>query len=235
VKVGLIAPKNLLEYTRFGDIHFILPQNATEFFVNENKYKMVDNGTYETGTPLDMDELVGLAQQMGANEIVLPDVINDISSTMEFVGKYAKHPKYGLKFAAVPQGFNAESFIACYLEFAKIPELDVLCFPIWLEKQLHLRPQVVNYLHSKGWLAKNKEHHLIGCDLLAELLCYPKGLIRSVDTSMPFSAALAGKYIDVFRQHEGKRCNFEYTKLTAPYLDVLRWNINKLLEVAHSV
>jgi len=230
MKVALIAPKNLLELSTLGDIHFVVPQNCDiSFFRKETKYKMLDNGSYETGKSLDIEALIELAKSISANEIVLPDKIRDMEQTVELTLEAISYKRRWLKLAAVPQGHNPSTFVECYRLFSKIDEIDVLCFPVWLEKAFHARPHVVHYILKKGFWAENKEHHLIGLDRLSELLCYPYGMIRSVDTSLPFSAAKKTFYLSTLGVFSGKRVNLSGDNVD---LSCLKFNVKKLKGIA---
>ena len=234
VKVALIAPKNLLEYTRLGDIHFIIPMNVqASFFLREKKYKMLDNGTYETGQPKDIEDLIKMAHCLNADEIVLPDIMRNRKMTTSLTMHAVRSIKpKGMKFAAVPQGADPADFIQCYRDFAKVPEIDVLCFPIWLQKAFNARPMVVNKLVKRKWLA-DKEHHLIGLDSPSELYCYTYGLIRSVDTSLPFSAGAIQYAMRDFDTFRGDRVNLEGSfTFNSTHHDYIKWNIRILLEAA---
>lgn len=230
IKVALIAPRNLLDYTRLGGMHFIVPRNADKrFFRYESMYKMLDNGTYELGEPMDIEDLLALANDLQANEIVLPDVMRNRKWTSSLTMHAVRSIKpVGMKFAAVPQGTTPADFVECYRDFAKVPEIDVLCFPIWLEKEFSARPQVVHYLLRKGYWAEDKEHHLIGLDSLSELYLYG-GVIRSVDTSLPFSAAQQQIKLPTFGRYTGPRVNLDNAII---HPELVRFNIRKLLEAA---
>lgn len=229
MKVALIAPKNLLDFTRLGDMHFITPVNASPvFFRQEKLYKMLDNGTYELGQPMNFDELLELAHRMKVDEVVLPDVMKNRGATMRLTLDSVGFKPKRMKFAAVPQGHNLASFVECYRDFAKVDNIDVLCFPIWLEKDFHARPQVIHYLWKKKYWAP-KEHHLIGLDRLSELFCYTYGLIRSVDTSLPFSAAAQGLTLSYLGEYTGPRINLVRADAHPEYI---RFNIRKLREAS---
>jgi len=234
LKVALIAPKNLLDYTRLGEMHFIVPRNANKrFFRYETMYKMLDNGTYELGEPMNIEDLIDLALSMRVDEIVLPDVMRNrkMTSALTMHAVRSIKPK-GMRFAAVPQGGSLHDFVECYRDFAKIPEIDVLCFPIWLEKIYHARPHVIWYIHRKGYWTEEKEHHLIGLDRISELFCYPKGAIRSVDTSLPFSVAFQQSTLSDLGEYTGPRVNLDNAIIHPEYV---RYNIRVLLEAASYV
>ena len=233
MKVALIAPRDLLEFSTRGDIHFIVPSIASiSFFRPEEKYKMLDNGTYEAGEPMRIENLFILARQMCADEIVLPDKLQNMKQTIKLtIGALFHNKPKRLKYAAVPQGKDPQEFLECYKLFAKRDEIDVLCFPVWLQKFFNVRPMVVNYLVKKKLLAQ-KQHHLIGLDTIGELYCYTPGLIRSVDTSLPFSAGMQGIVLDDYETYRGTRVNLNGCNPTRRNRDFINRNITRLLTVA---
>lgn len=235
MKVALIAPRDLLEFAERGDMHFIVPANARiTFFRPLEKYKMLDNGTYEAGKPVEIEELFTLARQMHANEIVLPDILRDKKATMRLTIEALEHSKpKGLKYAAVPQGKDPEEFIECYHHFSVQDEIDVLCFPIWLQKHFNARPMIINYLMKKKLFAP-KQHHLIGLDSFGELYCYTPGLIRSVDTSLPFSAGMRRIVLSDCVTYKGPRVNLAGCDPRSRQRECIDKNITRLLEVASS-
>lgn len=192
MKVALIAPEGMLNWTKHGDMHFILTNVAKKrrlwmFFKGEKKYKMLDNGVYETNFPLDPERLVRIAKLVRADEVVAPDYLmrkrETITATKEFVECYRQK---GLKICAVPQGRDPVDFIDAYRKMKRLP-VDVIAIPIWLQKLFRARPAVVGYLQKHKIWDETKEHHLLGLDEYGELYAYEKNILRSVDTSLPFS------------------------------------------------
>lgn len=234
MKVALIAPRKLLPLTQLGDMHFIIPANKSVFFIPEVKYKMMDNGTYESGQPLPIEEFLATAHQLKVDEIVLPDVIQKRLETTQLTLIFISTVTKEFKYAAVPQGNNPLEWIECYKEFAKVDEIDVLCIPIWLQKKFGCRPAVVHKLLKDREWAFNKTHHLIGLDGYGELYNYPIELIRSVDTSLPLSRAVACLNLPM-EDSRLSRIRFDLETWTIPqvFYDSAKRNIEKLLEVAH--
>jgi len=228
MKVCLIPPKNYLHYADYGDMYFIVPQNADpSFFASRRKYKILDNGTYEQGQPLDVDSLLAMAKTLQVDEIILPDVMLNKNRTVELIEGFLGTVKKTFVYAAVPQGKNLREWIECYVEFSKRPEIDVLCIPIWLQKLHGMRPGVVYYLQKKKLWSHTKDHHLIGLDSLGELYCYGSW-IRSVDTSLPFSVAQRG--LLSFLEPSGiLRVDLQFASLDEDFVFL---NIQNLLEAA---
>jgi len=183
-------------YAALGDFHFILPDVRgtviEQYYRASEKWKMLDNGTYETGQPLDAEEYVAYAKFLQADEVVAPDIIYDRKKTFEltkhFVESYSSR-KFAI--AAVPQARSPSEWIEAYTEMVKLP-VDVICIPIHLQKRFGCRPLLVKKLREKGLWNNTLQHHLLGLDNFSELKMYPPGTIRSVDTSLPFTLAYHG-------------------------------------------
>jgi hypothetical protein len=226
----------MLHWSRLGDMHFIVPENSDmDFWPQETKYKILDNGVYERGRPMKQDDFLQLARVLKVDEIVLPDVIMNRKETVKLTKEFLTTTNKEFQYAAVPQGKDPLEWIECYKDFASLPSIDVLCIPIWLQKRFGCRSAVFHKLLKDEVFSPRKEHHLIGLDGYGELLNYPYGLIRSVDTSLPFSRTAAG--LDVtFEDSAVSRVSFSNPRIVfgSDSVDLLKKNINILLEAAHS-
>jgi len=88
VKVALIAPDSMVHWTIRGSMHFILTRvidnsQLRRFYASQTLYKMLDNGVYETGFPLAGDELLQVAREVKADEVVAPDFFKQKDATFE--------------------------------------------------------------------------------------------------------------------------------------------------------
>jgi len=232
MNVALIAPKDMLFWTSLGDMAFIVPSNVRLDFDFGNMYKMLDNGTYESGKPQNTDEFVTLANKLQVDEIVLPDFIQRKDQTLMSAEEFITTVRKQWRYAGVPQGNDPLQWIECYEIMAENPDIDVLCIPIWLQKKFGCRPAVVHKLLKDNKWCFSKEHHLIGLDGYGELMCFPKSLIRSVDTSLPFSRANANLEI-TFEDSKVSRISLDKPKFEIDGNYLLNRNITKLLEIAH--
>ena len=206
MKVCLIPPDNHLEM--FADMDFILVQRYNNdvyrhFYEQSLRYKIMDNGAYESpdGLPADSETLIRVGEELQVNELIVPDVIRDYRRTLdvmrEFFETTTKSERNGFKLMAVPQAETPMGWAACYHEILNMfPEVKVIGIPIWLEKFFRMRVQTVSYLIKRGTFSTNHEHHLLGLDYYGELWGYPRGFIRSVDTSLPFSLGIDELYED---------------------------------------
>jgi len=201
MRLALIPPTPHIEMQ--ADMDFILIQRTVERTYREHyqrslNYKIMDNGVYENpqNIPENPRNIIRVAQELDVDEIILPDVIRSLRHTMirikEFFEQTTQGERNGFKLMAVPQGETPSEWTACYSNIIEeYPEIKVIGIPVWLEKVFRMRPIVVHYLLRKGYWSYSHEHHLLGLDYYGELWAYPPGIIRSVDTSLPFSRAIA--------------------------------------------
>jgi hypothetical protein len=233
MQISFIAPKSLAKYTTAGDFHFVIPQNASDFYETSRNFKMLDNGAYEGGA-INFYELIKIAEKLNVDEVVIPDVIRDAKRTMWNVYKYAKEVPDRFSIAAVPQGKTISEFLECFYEMSKLPNLCTICFPKWLGKS---RPAVIHYLQANNRLSYMFDYHLMGLDDPTELFCYKGMDIRSVDTSMPFTYAYHYKKIRLFEQLELSRVpmNLKVPAFGKTRLKYLQANFEVLRDVVERI
>jgi len=188
--VGLIPRAIKYFYlSEYGTMHFILPEakQLYMYFRKSTKFKMLDNGAYETEA-LDDDELINLAHYVDADEVVAPDIMFKGKESYERTKTFVETQSTNRRICVVPQGKDPKEFIQYYIKLAKL-EVDTIAFPIWLEKKFRARTRTYYRLRELGRIDESKSHHLIGLDDFTELTRYGKGDFRSVDTSLPFTMA----------------------------------------------
>jgi len=201
LKVCLISPDSWL-HTK-TDLHFVLAQRCLQsdvykdFYAQEDKFKILDHGIYESDM-MEFDDTMKIADEISANEIILPD---DIMNRMpiDFYEDLLDSLPKNYRYMVVPQGENPAEWRESYLELKKLP-VDTIGIPIWLHKEFRARSTIVNYMFKRGELDMSKDHHLLGLDNYWELIEYPSGIIRSVDTSLPFSMACSGEVSKWFEE-----------------------------------
>lgn len=215
MKFALIAPRSLITWTKFGDMHFIIPETAlySNFYAVETKYKILDNGVYESAKPLSTIELLLLAERMKVDEIVIPDVMFDYEKTAinaeDFFDTYSDVP---FKKMLVPQAPDPASWISAYICMTTaFPQADVIGIPKWLDGEFHCRAAVINYLlRTKRFVYK--PHHLLGVDSLSDLLHIDCSYIRSCDTSKPFTYTYHNKLLTLWSSLDLPRVDFGTAK-----------------------
>lgn len=191
MKVCLIPPDSLLH--KKMDLDFVLAhrviqsQKYSNHYPRENTYKILDNGAYERDR-MDMWDILSMASEMSADEVILPDIIMQRTPKVFYQDLIPSLPK-NYRYMVVPQGETPTDWRESYLELCDLEGIHCIGLPIWLEKEFTSRVHVILHMFRKGELNMALDHHLLGLDNYWELACYPPGLIRSVDTSLPFSMA----------------------------------------------
>jgi len=161
-----------------------------EFAKNSGGYKILDNSLIELGEAVELDRVVKAAEEISADEIILPDsflnkneTLKKVIESLEWLHAYEKAGGKKFKKMAVVHGENERDWFKCFQLINTIDYIDVIGIPKVTHK-LHSkgRPYFVNKILDKT----NKEIHLLGiwCDFTElEYIRYPKR-IRSVDSSL---------------------------------------------------
>jgi len=177
------------------DMDFVLAHRVIQsskyrnHYPEQNTYKILDNGAYESDR-MDIYDILEMANNMSADEIILPDIIME-RLPWEYYNDLIPSLPTNYNYMVVPQGRNPEEWRESYLELSALDGITAIGLPIWLNKEFGARPQVILHMFRRGELNMALDHHLLGLDNYYELVMYPPGLIRSVDTSMPFSMAFS--------------------------------------------
>ena len=150
---------------------------------NYKGYKILDNSLIENdGRALDIAKVINVAQEINADEIILPDVFHEgpatiraVEDALTEVGRVG----YKGKLMAVVHGKDTQEWFDTLAHLNNIEEIDVLGIPKVTSK-MHAagRPFFVNNILTK------KEIHLLGLWYsFSEILDYDcENKIRSMDT-----------------------------------------------------
>jgi hypothetical protein len=202
------------------DMHFVLAQRCLQsdvykdFYAQEDKFKILDHGIYESDM-MDFDDTLKIADEISAHEIILPDEIR-VNHDKEFYEDLLSTLPRNYKYMVVPQADDPYNWCMAYNDLKSL-EVDTIGIPIWLHKDFRARSTVVNYLFKQGLMDMSKEHHLLGLDNYWELIEYPSGVIRSVDTSLPFSMAWSNEQSKMFEEPaEHKRVDVDCALFSVP-------------------
>lgn len=193
MKIASIVPIANADRAFEGKYSMILAPLAQYFAPHTHKkqkgnFTILDNGVYEEGKAVDMDDLVRAAVSVGADEIILPDVIGDGDKTIDLMYESLNHIyRKGLKglwrFMAVCQGATLADFIHCFEKLDAHPWIDTIGIP-----------KVAGALTPIGragleglWKDSKKQIHLLGCyKNMIEYKAFSKPeRIRSADTCLP--------------------------------------------------
>lgn len=219
MKLGLIPPRRYEEYALYSDFHLALGiPECTLYNAYTQTYKdaaargdfvIVDNGAAE-GAELDMQYVMRWARDIKANEIVLPDHINNrertITAIERFFEGWGTDPQAWVErpfrymavihATSVRTAYNMATMLA-----DRYPQIKTLGIPRSICATIgrrQARIDVANDLASK--LTNRFQLHFLGANpnWIMELYYAAKYAphVRSMDTSAPFNYAIAGE--DVF-------------------------------------
>jgi hypothetical protein len=186
--------------------------------LDERNYIILDNGLAEDQM-VSNEKLFQRAMHYRADEIVLPDVMEDAQATLDRSADFlAEFHTEDFKFMGVLQSQgDIGSIHRCIEGFAKMPKVTALGVPRHLvDKDLFMRLQVCQLL-SDDYNRDRFEVHLLGTnskkphEIKGVANSYP--WVRSCDTSMPYNYTMAG--LDLSEAH---------TQINRPpdYFDVRR-------------
>lgn len=208
LRMALLPPPKEAAFMLRTDYQLLLPE-----FVTESKYREVvrscatrgdfmimDNGAAE-GAVLDSRQLYRMAGELGAQEVVVPDVLGDTIGTKAIARNWV--PSENFRHMIVLTGHDA----AQVLEFARfiyeeLPWVTTLGLPRLLGDWGIDRSWLTGWLGSwveEGrfelhWLGMNP-HRMWEIHAMVESAMVAK-LVRGYDTSAPFNYALLHKELE---------------------------------------
>lgn len=200
MKIAYITTKNSLkEIHKYQDILFCLApyckdEEYKNYFKSAFKYIILDNGVAEN-ILISNEELVNLAIEIKANEIIIPDIIGDYEKTKkqreEFLEKfYEKLKKNDIKIQSVIQGKTIEEYEKCLNEINGDYRIDVIGIPFRINyAQFNGKTKEENCMHNRLLFLNTfnffKPVHCLGCNLMKELKhLYYIGKVRSCDSKI---------------------------------------------------
>jgi hypothetical protein len=212
MKYALITPPAGLMLIKVFNLgyQFVLPQ-----YLNDSLYKgfyqklhyeghflLMDNGAAELGEGIPDEDLVKAAEEVGADEIVMPDVLDNTKATLERT--YAAHRMFPAhKRAMCPQGTNWDEW-----EYCASVMLNMGCATLCVAKRYESLPggrvHALYLIEHNGW---HRDHHihLLGCskDPLheAEAAFKRAPWVRGIDTAAPVAYAQAGWHLNLAPHH----------------------------------
>jgi hypothetical protein len=203
MKLALITdPKGFPFVKDFGlSYHLVLAQYVLEGFKYRDFYKdchdrgdfiMLDNGAAEEGT-LTIDHLVKAAEDIHADEIILPDVMGEYAKTLDLAfDSYVQSIIPPRKRAVVPQGNNIDEWMTCANYFVENMDFRTMCIPKHTERFPGGRLKILHAIKSLGW-DTDYNIHLLGVwdnpvyEVATVQTEFP--WVRGIDTAAPFAWA----------------------------------------------
>jgi hypothetical protein len=170
-----------------------------QFYINSLKKKrdvILDNSVFELGEAYDEKKYRKWIGKLRPTYYIIPDKFGDADFTINKIKTWEKEK--GDKIIGVVQGSTIEEMVRCYLEikdhvdkiaisFAQQAFSDIYANLPLSYARMYGRIYFINFLKERGYINKDKEHHLLGCSLPQEFLFYKDNFsfITSVDTSSP--------------------------------------------------
>lgn len=221
VKLALIPPVSLLEYTDRTDYHLMLPQlmgddkyaRHYEALCQSDDFVILDNGLAEGYKATD-EEMIRLAMAYEPDEVVIPDIMKGFSANIrrcqDFLTSWYEYapngvPIPGLMF--VLQGQNIHEFVASgiwALGKASVTTIGIPRHAVETCRDSQARSAIANTLHVAATQlnrhSRMKPIHFLGGTpshmeeiryLANEYYTIPN-YVRGMDTSMPFNCAFYG-------------------------------------------
>lgn len=221
---AIITPRNHMgNFSHLTRFDMVVPDHFTGAQARERKdfviglaqrghYIILDNGVYERGVALSGNELMALAREIEASEIVVPDYFKERNLTHHAVfGFLEEHweeiHRLNLNIMIVPQGKDTPDWIKAltelqyamsnvHVEFGILPRQITWGIPKWISEERN-RIDLVHALPNENQYRKASpyKYHLLGLSKIQELLHfeYLPDYLRSLDTSLPVRAAVHGR------------------------------------------
>jgi hypothetical protein len=216
MKVATILPQTYLNVIEDDDYLMALAhlidkpgmEQYTEFFKRkakqENTFIIMDNGLIE-GDPRPISELLNKAIDIGADELILPDVFRNSKATLYAVEEAtmylaAHYTEFGeMGFMAVPQGETLEQWLSCAVLLLENPAVSCLGVPKVLVDIVGRdgRYIAIKQLMDRVGDLGGRDLHLLGCwRTPLEVSIIAKAIeqgdlpeIRGVDSAIAYVAA----------------------------------------------
>ena len=211
------------------------------------RFSILDNSAFELGKSIPFQELYDLSKEYKPTHLVLPDVVNDYTQTINNANEYLKEfREEDIKYIGVCQGDTFEQIADC-IDLYTMHRVDIIALPFDLIKDADY--VTVRYRFFKWWIKKfytvdpeyykNVKFHLLGCENPIEFALfkdnfYAEQLINSLDTSSPIiNGWLGNKFTEdglLGGKPKAKLADNLDIKLSKEQLELISYNIKKFKE-----
>lgn len=228
----IVPPPNLQIIDEFHlGYHFILAQYCKDpvyrdFYKQKHEqghFIMMDNGAAELGASIDIKDVVEAANEVGADEIVMPDVLDDYVQTLQRTANAVEFVSRKQR-AMVPQATNWKDWETCARLMINMG-CATLCVAKRYEKFPGGRSHALKIIMDHGW-DRTHNIHLLGCykNPLREIRAAYRTMckIRGVDTGAAIAYTQCGMALN-FSGH----CSLNWKAPFEP--DLARHNIDLYL------
>lgn len=236
MKLAIIPPIKHLNLTEKCKYHLVLAhllrnKNYRDFYVEKRKrgdYLIVDSGAYELKEPTPAEEILQLANEIDAQEFMLPDIRFDMKANIESNLNALKIDKIynsKRKIHACIQGTTPGEYITCLRTFMGIDRVDV----IGVTKGAMSRIEIVDYIDFMKYY-EEKEFHLLGIrgnPIELKIINDDYKWVRSIDTKSPIFYGNLGLKFDRTR---GLITDKDYKKEEKKYFKIEKLKFKNIIK-----
>lgn len=207
MKAALIPPKGCYHTALESDYHLVLAQlRYDKEYLNTYRqepvgYIIVDNGAAEGATVCD-EELMEAASLFRADEIVVPDVMQNAEATLQRAEEFMT--KFGdaeYRFMLVAQGRTRQEIEKCIKVYRRNWADAVIGLPRHLLETLNNLSARVSLLRHIEERYGQIEVHLLGTNPIHPVevrrLAAQHPWVRGIDSSMPYNHTIAEDLLEL--------------------------------------
>lgn len=196
----LIAPDILVHPSRYEALVAQL----------DNPFIIVDNGVIEQGFASSIAELHEAASIVGANAVVLPDVLRDMHGTIEASTAAAEQLDGAFDIMCVPQGSTEHQIAACAHELHDKLHPRYWGVARWIANELPSRLPTIRVLRELALNDREPCIHMLGMSqkLRDDINCVLEDGIMGIDSANPVVLGVHGVdlckgYLHISRSQNG--------------------------------
>lgn len=184
--------------------HDVIPhvERYKQLLHKGNRHVILDNSAVELGKPM-TDGLVDIALEIGADAIVLPDVIGSRDGTLEvieqFLGRITGLHACQLPWMGVPQGSHVDDILSCAEGIRNLLGRNPAYWgvPRWIANEIGTRWFITAMLNKPEFTPQNCTYpniHLLGMskNLEDDLRCVRMPRVAGIDSANPIVMGLKG-------------------------------------------
>jgi hypothetical protein len=202
VRVALISPYQLTTKVPRTGFHMVLApllESPTyrPLVAWMQGHKILDNGAAEGSLVERPQKLVDLARAANCNELVVPDVLGDVDSTIsrarDFERVALRNPD--ITYMGVVQGKNLAEYQKCLNAYDALSWVKTVALPRHMLNVHKLsRVSFLEIMVKFGYMDRFPDVHCLGSGAWTrEVACLSDMPVRSIDTAMPIKLGLQGK------------------------------------------
>jgi len=197
---------------------------------------ILDNGAYEFGSPMEMDEYFKVIEELRPQIVVAPDAWKDSKKTIAVHDEFVRETiERGIDedfvTMVVPQGKTIREYVECLYDMdITLGNIIGMSVGSWRDVSGVVRSFLAKHLDENP----EPKIHLLGLWNASEILAGKEnGRIRSVDTSMPFKLAKENQMLTAYSINADKM-DFEM-KLTGAQEELAKDNLTELRRIVEGL